>query len=272
MFPIRSLLPLAVLLLGGCATTHVNPQDPLEPLNRGVYQFNDALDRAVVKPVAKGYNFVMPAPGKMMVTNFFSNLDDVVVAVNDLLQLKLKQAVADTGRVAVNTTVGLFGLVDVATHVGLEKHNEDFGQTLGYWGVGPGPYLVLPLFGPSTVRDGIGDYADSFLGVWHQVDDVESRNQLLATDLLNQRARLLDDEALLNEAVLDRYTFIRDAYLQRRLNRVYDGHPPRPKYEDEDEDEDDGKKAAKPENSSTGDDDKSPGWTRIYRMWVVPRR
>jgi phospholipid-binding lipoprotein MlaA len=173
----------------------------------------------------------------MMATNFFSNLDDVVVAVNDLLQFKVIRAVADVGRIVVNTTIGLYGLVDVASHVGLQKHNEDFGQTLGFWGVGNGPYLVLPILGPSTVRDGIGVYSDSYLGVSKNVDDVEARNQLLAGDMLDARARLLHKEDVLGDAMLDRYSFIRDAYLQHRLNSVYDGNPPRRKYDDEESDD-----------------------------------
>ncbi len=128
--------------LCGCASTNHNPKDPFESFNRKVYQFNDTVDKAVVKPVAKGYNVVVPVPAKMMLSNFFSNLNDVIVAVNDLLQFKLVHAISDTGRIAVNTTVGLYGLVDIASVVGLEKHDEDFGQTLGRWGLGSGPYLM----------------------------------------------------------------------------------------------------------------------------------
>ncbi len=229
-------LLLASLALGGCASTHHNPKDPFESFNRGVYQFNDAVDKAVVKPAAKGYNAVMPAPGKMMVSNFFSNLDDVIVAVNDLLQFKVVRAVSDSGRIVVNTTVGLFGLVDVASQVGLEKHHEDFGQTLGYWGVDSGPYLVIPLFGPSSVRDGVGLYADSRSGVLRRVDKVDTRNQLYATNLLSKRASMLDQEKVLDEAMIDRYSFIRDAYLQRRKSLIYDGNPPREKFDDDEND------------------------------------
>lgn len=233
---LRLLLLTAVLALGGCASASHNPQDPFETFNRGVFKFNDAVDKAVAKPVAKGYKAVVPAPARMMVSNFFSNLGDVIVAANDLLQFKVVQAIGDLGRVVVNTTVGIYGLVDVATHVGLKKHNEDFGQTLGRWGVGNGPYLVLPFLGPSTVRDGIGDYADSYLGVSKNVDDVPARNQLMAGDMLDVRTRLLDKEEVLDEAMIDRYSFIRETYLQYRLNLVYDGNPPRKKYDDEEDD------------------------------------
>lgn len=226
-------LLLASLVLGGCASTHHNPKDPFEPFNRGVYQFNETVDKAIVKPAAKGYNAVMPVPGKIMVSNFFSNLNDVIVTINDLLQFKIKQAVSDGGRIVVNTTVGLYGLVDVASQVGLEKHNEDFGQTLGYWGVGSGPYLVIPLFGPSSFRDGAGLYADSRAGVLRRVSHVGTRNQLYATNLLSKRAELLDKEKVLEEAMIDRYSFIRDGYLQRRRSLIYDGSPPREKFDDD---------------------------------------
>ena len=237
---------LASLALGGCASSGHNPKDPFEPFNRGMYRLNDTVDKAVVTPLAKGYNAVVPPPGRMMLSNFFSNLDDVVVTVNDLLQFKVLRAVADAGRIAVNTTVGLFGLADVASQVGLEKHNEDFGQTLGWWGVGSGPYLVLPLLGPSSVRDGAGLYADSRTGMIRKIKHVDTRNQVSATELLGQRASLLDRENVLEEAAIDRYAFIRDAYLQRRQSLVYDGNPPRQKYDDEEED-------SKPDKSPSGD-------------------
>ncbi|MBI3902166.1 MAG: VacJ family lipoprotein [Nitrosomonadales bacterium] len=274
MSVIRILLLLATsFALGGCASTHNNPKDPFESFNRGVYKFNDALDKAIIKPAAKGYTAVVPAPGRMMVTNFFSNIDDVVVTANDLLQLKVKQAVADCGRFVVNSTVGLFGLADVATALGLEKHKEDFGQTLGFWGVGNGPYMVLPILGPSTLRDSIGDLADSNLGVVNQIEQVDTRNQLLVTDMLNRRAKLLDRESLLEEAMLDPYSFIRDAYLQRRLNQVYDGNPPREKFDDEDD-------SSKPDQHSANDPADyvqpvaardEPAHFGVSRVWVSQR-
>lgn len=233
MTSIRIFLLSASLALGGCATTHQNPKDPLESFNRGVYQFNDTLDKAVVKPVAQGYDAVVPPPVKLMVSNFFSNLNDVLVAINNLLQFKIADAASDGGRVAVNTTVGIFGLADVASALGLKKHNEDFGQTLGKWGIGNGPYLVLPFFGPSSLRDGVGLVADTNMSLLQRVDEVDVRNRLIATNVVDKRANLLNKEEVLDTAALDRYAFIRDAYLQRRRSLVYDGDPPREKFDDE---------------------------------------
>jgi phospholipid-binding lipoprotein MlaA len=233
-------LPLFCLLLclglGGCASPSHNPKDPFESFNRGAYKFNDALDKAVLKPVAKGYNTVMPAPARTGLSNFFSNLNDVTVAANDLLQFKVKQAASDTGRIFVNTTVGVLGLIDVATPIGLEKHNEDFGQTLGYWGVGSGPYLMLPFLGPSSVRDSVGLYADTMTSQTSRIKHVAVRNEVYLTNFVVKRASLLDEEKVIDEAAIDRYSFIRDAYLQHRQNLVYDGNPPREKYDDEDDD------------------------------------
>jgi phospholipid-binding lipoprotein MlaA len=233
-------LPLFCLLfclgLGGCASPSHNPKDPFESFNRGAYKFNDALDKAVLKPVAKGYNTVMPAPARTGLSNFFSNLNDVTVAANDLLQFKVKQAASDTGRILVNTTVGVLGLIDVATPIGLEKHNEDFGQTLGYWGVGSGPYLMLPFLGPSSVRDSVGLYADTMTSQTSRIKHVAVRNEVYLTNFVVKRASLLDEEKVIDEAAIDRYSFIRDAYLQHRQNLVYDGNPPREKYDDEDDD------------------------------------
>ncbi|HUW25072.1 MAG TPA: VacJ family lipoprotein [Gallionella sp.] len=231
----RIFLILTVIVLAGCAAPHVrNPADPLESFNRGVYQFNDTMDKAIAKPVAQGYNAIMPAPGKIMVSNFFSNLDDVIITVNDLLQFKFTQAASDGARFLFNSTFGIFGLIDVAHR--LEKHNEDFGQTLGYWGVDSGPYLVIPILGPSTVRDGVGLYADSRPSKLRRVDHIRTRNQLYLTKAVNRRTQLLDQEKVLDAAALDRYEFIRDAYLLRRQSLVYDGNPPREEYDYDDED------------------------------------
>ena len=231
----RIFLTLTIIVLAGCASPQVkNPADPLESLNRGVYQFNDTVDKAIAKPVAQGYNAVMPLPGKIMVSNFFSNLDDVIITANDLLQFKFVQAASDGARFLFNSTFGIFGLFDVAHR--LEKHNEDFGQTLGYWGIGSGPYLVLPILGPSSVRDGVGLYADSRPSRLRHVDHIRTRNQLYLTKAVNRRAQLLDQEKVLDTAALDRYEFIRDAYLLRRQSLVYDGDPPREKYDYDEED------------------------------------
>lgn len=225
-----TFLLIASILLSGCAGTR-NPSDPLEPLNRTVYKFNDSIDKAVIKPVAKGYNAVMPEPAKIMVENFISNLDDVLVTTNDLLQLKFSQAASDGARVLINSTFGVFGLFNVANR--LEKHKEDFGQTLGYWGVGSGPYLVLPLLGSSSLRDGTGLYVDGFTSVPYNIQDVPTRNQYYLFSGVHRRSSLLDQEKVLDEAMIDRYDFIRDTYLLYRKNLVYDGNPPRPRYDDE---------------------------------------
>ena len=232
-FPLLSTIALA-LTLSGCATNG-DPRDPLEPMNRGIYKFNDSLDKAVLKPVAQGYKAVLPSPVRTGVTNFFSNIDDLFVAANNLLQFKLNDAVSDVGRIIANTTFGIAGLFDVASGWGMEKHNEDFGQTLGHWGVGDGPYLMLPLLGPSNVRDSAG------LLIYYKLDpvvhlhNIPLRNSLIALRFVNRRANLLDAEKVLDEAALDPYTFLRDAYIQQRRNLIYDGSPPRENSVDEDE-------------------------------------
>lgn len=229
---IRILIALAAIALTGCATRASNPADPFEPFNRGVYQVNDTLDKAVAKPVAQGYNKVMPELGKTMVSNFFSNLNDVIVTANDFLQFKFTQGFSDGMRVLVNSTVGVAGLIDVAS-MNLEKHNEDFGQTLGYWGMGSGPYLMLPILGPSSIRDGMGDLGDSQISPLGRMSHVRTRNQLYLTRAVNRRAQLFEGENVMDGAILDRYSFIRDAYLQRRQSLVYDGNPPHDPLEDE---------------------------------------
>lgn len=233
---VAAVLMLVVGMLSGCA--HQNARDPLEPLNRGVYAFNDALDNVVMKPLATGYQAVLPQFVRTGVTNFFSNLDDVTVIVNGILQLKIPQALSDTGRLLINSTIGVLGLFDVATHFGLEKHNEDFGQTLGYWGIGNGPYLVLPFVGPSSFRDGVGRWVDWKTDPVRWEDHIRTRNQFLGLRIVNNRANLLDSEKVLDAAAIDRYAFLRDAYLQRRRNLIYDGNPPREK--------DDGANAGQP--------------------------
>lgn len=228
----RLLLLLTLLVLGGCATVSGprDPRDPFESFNRGVYAFNSDFDKKVAKPVAEGYQKTVPQVARTGISNFFSNLGDVIVLFNDLLQLKGRQAASDLSRLTWNTTAGLFGLIDVATPMGLPKHDEDFGQTLGYWGVGSGPYLVLPFFGPSDLRDGTGDLID-----YTQVDPTglikpyhPTRLAVEGIDAVNTRANLLRASNLLDQAALDPYIFLREAYLQRRQNLVYDGNPPLP--------------------------------------------
>jgi phospholipid-binding lipoprotein MlaA len=232
----RISLLLASLLLTGCSSIsglsiYAQQKDPFESFNRGVYAFNDSLDRAILKPVAQGYSKVTPDTVKTMVNNFFSNLDDVVVTANDLLQLKFNQAFNDGGRVLFNSTFGVFGLFNITDR--LEKHNEDFGQTLGYWGLPSGPYLMLPILGPSSIRDGTGRYMDSYVSVISNTKHVPTRNTAWAAEGINTRAGLLEQEKVLDDAVIDRYSFIRDAYLMRRNSLVYDGNPPRQKFDDD---------------------------------------
>lgn len=218
---------LLALLLSACATgPNANPADPLEPLNRAVYQFNDGLDRAVFKPVATVYRDVTPSLIRRGVGNFFNNLEDLWSFVNNLLQLKGQAAGESLMRVNVNTLFGLGGIFDLATDLQIERHTEDFGQTLGHWGVGAGPYIVLPILGPSTLRDTVALPVDFKGDAVVQIDDVPKRNAAVVLRAVNQRAELLKASTMLEEAALDRYTFLRDAYLQRRRNSVYDGNPP----------------------------------------------
>lgn len=226
-----SVLGLCALALGallsGCATgPQANPADPLEPWNRGVYKFNDTLDRAVLKPVATAYQDTVPEMVRKGVGNFFANLGDAWTTVNGVLQLKGQVAGESFTRFWVNTFMGLGGLLDVASEMQIPRHNEDFGQTLGYWGVGAGPYVVLPLLGPSTVRDTAALPVDFKGNLVSQVDDVSVRNSLTATRVVHVRASLLKQEELLGAAALDKYTFLRDAYLQHRRSLVFDGNPP----------------------------------------------
>ncbi|MBE0474124.1 MAG: VacJ family lipoprotein [Rhodoferax sp.] len=223
----RAGLVLSVVVLAGCASgPNADPRDPLEPLNRGMYQFNDAVDRAVVKPVATAYRDVLPSPVRTGVTNFFANLQDAWSFVNNALQLKGEAAGNSFMRFGVNTFLGLGGVLDIATEMQIERHTEDFGQTLGYWGVGAGPYLVLPLLGPSTVRDTAALPVDVQGNLVSGINDIPARNSLTGLGLVNRRSRLLDATKMLDQVALDPYTFTRDAFLQRRLNDVYDGYPP----------------------------------------------
>lgn len=218
-------------VLGGCATTG-DPRDPLESVNRGIYHFNDGVDTMLVKPLAEIYRGVIPQLVRTGVNNVYSNLNDVIVALNNLLQGKFDAAVSDIARLMINTTVGLLGIFDVATEAGLEKHDEDFGQTLGYWGVGDGAYLVLPFLGPRTVRDTAGLIVDIKTDPVTYVDPTRDRNAALGLRLVAQRERLLGASKVLEVAALDEYAFVRDAYLQRRRNLIYDGNPPREKDDD----------------------------------------
>ena len=199
--------------------------DPLESLNRGVARFNDVLDDYFLRPVARVYDDYTPEVIRMITRNFLSNLLDPYIAVNNLLQGKPGAAFSDLGRFTLNSTFGFFGFGDPATDIGLEKHREDFGQTLGVWGVPTGPYLVLPLFGPSNLRDGFGFAVDAYGALINRFDNVPFRNSVAGLELIDVRARLLPTQRVLEEA-LDRYLLVRDSYLQRRRNLVYDGEPP----------------------------------------------
>jgi phospholipid-binding lipoprotein MlaA len=223
----------AALLMAGCATTGSDPRDPWEGLNRKTFAFNDAVDRAILKPVAQGYEKVTPAFVREGVNDFFANLDDVGTSINNFLQGKWREGGSDAGRVVVNTVFGVFGLWDVATPLGLEKHDEDFGQTLGWWGVPSGPYLVIPLLGPSSARDAPAKIVDPQWYWPRLIDNDRVYWSLWTFDKVRQRANLLKAESIVEQAALDRYTFIRDAWIQRRRNQVFDGHPP-PLKEDED--------------------------------------
>lgn len=247
-FPMRGLrraLGVAALVLlaflSGCATVPPNagqdPRDPMESFNRQVFEFNEGLDKVVLKPLAQAYDKVVPVPVQECLSNGFSNLREPSNALNNLLQGKASTAVSDVCRFAINTTVGLLGCFDVAARMGLEKSREDFGQTLAVWGVGNGPFLVLPLFGPSTIRDAAGLGVETVLDVNFWIENVSVRNTIFGVRTVSFRHELLKTDDLIAGAALDRYTFIRDGYLQRRRNLVFDGNPPREKDPDDEEDE-----------------------------------
>ncbi len=218
----RTLLPLCLLLLAACATqpgVRSNPRDPWERMNRVTYRFNDAFDRAIAKPVARGYRKVTPHAVQTGIGNFLDNLQSPVVMVNDLLQGQFKALASDTGRLLLNTTVGIGGLLDPATAAGLDKNDRDFGQTLGKWGLKTGPYLVIPFLGPSDIRDAAGRVGDIYSDPRHYI-----RNNWLSWGLwglgaVDTRARFLDADAAITGAY-DPYAFIRNAYLQHRDFKV----------------------------------------------------
>ena len=220
-------LALAAACLGGCATgPQANPVDPIEPFNRGVTRFNDVVDGALMRPVAVAYETVVPQLLRTGVTNFFNNLTDVWSFANSVMQLRAQQSAQTFMRVNVNTFFGLGGFLDVASEAGIERHREDFGQTLGRYGVGPGPYLVLPILGPSTVRDTAALPVDYVGGLISNVDNIPLRNSMYALRLVDARAELLKVDRMLDQMALDKYSFTRDIFLQRRRNDVYDGNPP----------------------------------------------
>lgn len=214
---------LLVAAMSGCATTHNNPVDPFEGFNRAVFDFNDGVDRVALKPAAIAYRNILPSFVQTGVGNFFGNLADVWTSVNNLLQGKVERGLNDMLRVAVNSTLGFGGLLDIGSEAGLQKHKVDFGQTLGVWGVKSGPYVVLPLLGPSTLRDTVALPVD-FVG--NPVTYAESSRVRIAASLVRAvdlRASVLDASSLIEDAAIDRYEFIRDAYLQRRESKIRDG-------------------------------------------------
>ena len=230
------LLLITILFSSGCATIEgpANPDDPFESFNRSMFAFNENVDKYAFKPAAKGYNFIMPDAASKGVSNFFSNVDDIVVFANQLLQFKIAAAIATSARIVFNTTFGLLGLIDVATEMDLHKHNEDFGQTLAVWGVPSGPYLVLPFLGPLSVRDTAGLAVD-----WTYFDPIFQRQTLRASiatltiKYIDIRAGLLKASNILDETVPDKYSFVRDAWKLRREFLIYDGNPPQDFTEEE---------------------------------------
>ncbi len=253
-----------LLLLAGCATTgETDPRDPFEGFNRGVYKFNDAVDEAIARPVATAYRDYVHEEIRNRVRNFFSNIGDVFIGVNNLLQGKFFEAFEDEMRVVFNTTFGLFGIHDVASDMGIEKHNEDFGQTFGRWGFGPGPYLVLPILGSSDVRDGVGTALDIYADPLGEARPIDLRNSLVVLRFTGVRADLLEASRILEQAALDKYVFQRDAYLQRRRSLVYDGRPPRQPRDYEDEEE----KPEKQDKPETQDKQSNSYLPRIPRNY-----
>jgi phospholipid-binding lipoprotein MlaA len=228
--PARAALALVVLAaLQGCASVPEgarDPRDPWQPYNRAMFRFNTDFDNAFMKPAAKAYRAITPEPVDEGVTNFFNNIADATSAVNNVLQFKLSRAGSDVGRVFINSTVGVVGVFDVATNAGLPSYKEDFGQTLGYWGIGDGPYFVMPILGPSSVRDTVGFAGDVALDPFFSISKDEIYWGFVTLRVIDRRADLLTAGELVDEAAIDRYAFIRDAYLQRRRSLVHDGDPP----------------------------------------------
>jgi len=259
-FALFCRLGAALLLAGGlgaCASippgAGSSSADPLEVYNRHMFDFNDRVDRAVFKPVAQAYEAVLPEPLRNCINNAFRNLGEPVNAINNLLQAKPGNAMVDVSRFFWNSTAGLLGCIDLAAKAGAPRNNEDFGQTLGVWGFGAGPYFVLPLLGPSSIRDTVGRLFD-FLDtdpLWY-MNEIRVRNVLVGVRLVDTRASVLPAEEVLNRAALDKYQFVRDGYLQLRRNLVYDGNPPR--LIDPEDDADDSPPRGSPGNAGPAKD------------------
>ena len=222
----------ATALLAGCAAAP-SRDDPFEPMNRASYRVHEVVDGQIVKPMVQAYVDYTPRLVQQGIHNFFGNIDDFFSFINGMLQNKPDKAGHDLGRVMMNTGFGLLGLIDIASEAGIPKGNEDFGQTFGVWGIPQGPYLFIPVFGPTTVRDGTGWIIRAYATPIGYIPDVSTRNILWGIGFIDARASALEAESLVNQAALDPYTFIRRAYLQRRQYLVYDGHPPPPKDDEE---------------------------------------
>ena len=218
------LLALGLATLAGCATVgERNPRDPFEPFNRSMYEVNEGIDRVALKPVATFYKEKVPAPVRTGVSNFFGNLGDAWSAVNALLQFHLRDAEENLARFHLNTMFGVFGIFDIASDLNIERHREDFGQTLGRWGVPSGPFVMLPFFGPSTVRDTLALPVDKHYQLIGEIEPVTTRNATYALEVIDKRSNLLRVGSVLEQAALDKYSFTRDAYLQRRRMEVNGG-------------------------------------------------
>ncbi len=228
----RSLVLAVALLQGACATTGGRADDPFESWNRAMYAVNEPIDKHVMKPVAQAWVDYAPSFFRMAVTNYVNNIDDLFSAVNGLLQGKLDKAGNDLGRVMINTGFGLLGMIDIASDAGIPRGEEDFGQTFGYWGIPQGPYLFVPLFGPSTFRDGTGTLLRIVWSPTTEIPNVVVRNVIYGLGAVDLRAQALGATSLIEQASLDPYTFVRRAYLQRREYMVYDGKPPPEKDEE----------------------------------------
>lgn len=225
-----SLALVAAVLLAGCAgtTRAPSPQDPYEGFNRTMFEVHEGLDKVALRPLAKGYDAAVPLPAKMSVHNFYENIWDVSRGGNAFLQGKPREGFTGLGRLLINSTVGIFGLFDVASEMGLDQGDEDFGQTFAVWGVPDGPYVFLPVIGPNTSRDLVGWGVDQyFYPLWWHVDNVALRNSAVALRAVEVRAGLLPGDKVIEEAALDKYAYIRSGYLQRRASQVHDGNPPR---------------------------------------------
>jgi phospholipid-binding lipoprotein MlaA len=253
----RSVGLLASIILSACAHSPIDePSDPLEPANRAIYSFNMKLDHYVAKPVAKSYNYAVPEEIRVGISNFFQNLTYPTVIINDALQGKFKQSGLDTTRFLMNSTFGIAGFLDPATLVGLEKHDEDFGQTFGYWGAGPGWYLMLPFFGPSDNRDLTGRVIGIATDPVTYVSSTTASIVITGVSVVKTRSDLLSVDGVL-EQQFDQYLFVRSAFLQHRQNQVYDGNPPREDYGLDDDDSDPAS-ANQPKNNGAAAPDIAP--------------